>query len=269
MRDTIVRLERKPDNDLAFSLLRAQPCEHIGIRCERQRQRTGPALELLRRHPGNAIIADRSGHDDHVGLRRRALRSGLQLERGVDARHRDTVRRLDAGVPGEQRHVGAAIARSGRDRKAHTPTRTVGQHTHGIDRLLGTARGDQHAQAFHAAAARNGTLDRVHDIGDLGEPPRTCESRGERTRCRSDQFDTPRQQRANIGLCRLGAPHLQVHRRRHQQRRARREHHCRQRIRRFAVHHARHQVSRRRRDHERIGRLGHVDMLHVPADLCP
>ena len=101
---------------------------------------------------GGPEVGDGRGHQQHVGVGE--LRPAGVVELAPRSRRRRTRSRRRAAAT---TFAATTVTRRpapralGGQREAHPPRRAVADEAHGVDRLAGAARGDQHAQAVQRA----------------------------------------------------------------------------------------------------------------------
>ncbi len=206
----------------------------------------------LRRAP----VGDGRGRDRD---RRRAgarERRAFHLARGRDALHlrtggRRQFRRSEHQVDGR-----AARERFARQFDAHRAGRGVGEKAHRIDRLARRSGRDQHAFAVQIARARQRRFDRGDDRVFARQPAGADLAFGEKTALGRDDRHAARFERAQVRDGRRVFEHRRVHRRRDDERNARRERGVGEQIVGDPVRQLRDDVGRGRNDREHL-RLAH------------
>src|SRR5262245_980461 len=100
--------------------------EDVGCRLERDRPRTVVLRALRLLGPGRAVVGDRRGHHDHVGVAARQRFPG-DVFGGRRLHHVHSYGNGHREVRGDERDVGAAAARLRCDGRAHPPGRAVAE----------------------------------------------------------------------------------------------------------------------------------------------
>ena len=155
--------------------------------------------------------------------------------------------------------TGAASYARPRDREPHLPGRSIGDEPHRVDRLARRPGGDEHALALQRLRHERG-LDGVDQRRFRSQTPLSFVSTREKSFFGIDQAHAelaqPRQIRLHHGI----AEHVHVHRRRHDDRRARRQRDRSQQIVGEPVRELGNDVGRGRSDYQYIGRVGQPDV---------
>jgi hypothetical protein len=133
----------------------------------------------------------------------------------IDAAH--AVRRGQRGRAGHQHHVGAGFARRARDRIAHLARGQIGDAAYRVDRFEGRAGGDQDALARQDLGLERGDQF-FQQVAGSSMRPRPVFAAGLFAGRRAEQMRRRRRAAGGVALGGRVLPHLDIHRRRHQQR---------------------------------------------------
>ena len=135
--------------------------------------------------------------------------------------------------------------------------RTVGDIAHGIDRFVRRPGGYDHALAGKRRADAQQALDRSDNLKRFGHPAQArFATLGHFAGIRSDNVDAIGSQLRQITNCRLGGPHMRVHRRCNQDRLVGRQQNSSGKIVGMAARHFCQQVCRRRGNHDQVRLAG-------------
>ena len=171
------------------------------------------------------------------------------------------------GMPGDQRDLGAALCGHPGQRVTLLARAAVADEADRVERLAGTARGDQHLDAGQVVRHRivpfQQKLGECGDLLRLRQPARAAVRAGEPPECRFEHHSATAPQRGHVVDGRRVLPHLGVHRRCEQHGTSRREQRRGQQIVGPARNGASQQVGSGRRDDHQIGTLADGDVRHL------
>ena len=197
------------------------------------------------------IVGDGGDADEDI-LRPSALHDftmHVECTGDIDACH--AARGWLADRPTDQGHLGARLARSAGDGKAHLAGREIGDAAHRVDRLEGRTGGDQHLLPGEQLRLQEG--DQVFEnLFRLQHAPVAGFAAGLFAAAGSEQRHAVDRQRRHVALRRGVFPHLLVHGRGSEQRTVAGEHHRRQQVVGEPVRDLGEEVGRGRRDQDQV-----------------
>ena len=257
---------------------RDQPGEHVGVAHQGDGRGglvgrtvgTGHVrlLELVVGVAGRPEVGHRGGHDDDVGVAGGIRHRRLQLERGLDRQHGDTVGRRQRGR-GHQGDLRATLGGGPGQGVALLAGRAVAQVAHRVERLAGATGTDDDAAPGQVTTGgrrrvarrgrRPGELALAHgeQLLGLGQPSRAGVAPGQPPGRRGHDVHAALAEGGDVGLGGGVVPHLGVHGGSHDDRAAGGEQDVGEQVVGLAGRGAREQVG---------GRGGHDDEVGLLAD---
>src|SRR5919197_587940 len=164
------RFGSEADEHLAVRPSLAERLQDVGSRLELQPPRLCVLRALRAERLGGAVVRDRGGHQDKIGIaagQRRVMQSlgGRRLD------HLDAGGRGNGEIRREQGDLAPTLPRLLRERDAHLPRRAVAEETHRVERLTRPARAHQHVPPGERVALPEQLAAAAVDLVRLRHPP--------------------------------------------------------------------------------------------------
>ena len=208
----VVRFGGEAHQDLARALRFPETGQDVRIPHQRNLNLLGILLDLAMQRRCRAVVGDRRGHDDHVGLDRTLLHRGHHFGGGLDVNHVDAFRLGESHGAGNDRDRSPAGPRRLGDRVPHLARRAIGDVADGIDLLKSRTGADENPEAGQVLVRVENLEHGLDDLGRLGEPAFAHPAAGEIAARRLDDMEAARAQGVEVLPHRSVVPHVHVHR---------------------------------------------------------